>query len=142
RHGRVMLPSLLLMTAVLSVFALVQLRGAPVAALGLLGAAGVCLLIPYSFCSGVMAIDLGGRRAGAAACGIVDSAGYLGATLSGWGVAALASAYGWPMAFGVLGGITIVTTAAVGIYTITTPVIARVPTGRSTQRVRRDRATA
>jgi OPA family glycerol-3-phosphate transporter-like MFS transporter len=121
RHGWVMLPSLLLMTGVLAVFALVPLQGRPFTALVLLTAAGVCLLIPYSFCSGVMAIDLGGRRAGATACGIVDSAGYLGGALSGWGVAAVAGAYGWPMAFAALASITIITTAAVGIYTLTPP---------------------
>jgi OPA family glycerol-3-phosphate transporter-like MFS transporter len=119
RHGRVMLPSLALLTAVLAALALTPLRGRPVAAVLLLAAAGACLLIPYSFCAGVMSIDLGGRKAGATASGVVDAVGYLGGVLSGWGFAAVATRYGWPAAFAILGGITVVTGAVVCVYMLT-----------------------
>jgi OPA family glycerol-3-phosphate transporter-like MFS transporter len=119
RHGRVMLPSLVLLTGVLALLALAPLGGRPVEAVLLLAAAGACLLIPYSFCAGVMSIDLGGRKAGATASGVVDAGGYLGGVLSGWGVAAVATRFGWPTAFGMLAGITVVTCVPVVVYMLT-----------------------
>jgi OPA family glycerol-3-phosphate transporter-like MFS transporter len=119
RHGRVMLPSLLLLTGVLGLLALAPLGGRPVEAVLLLAAAGACLLIPYSFCAGVMSIDLGGRKAGATASGVVDAGGYLGGVLSGWGVAAVATRFGWATAFGILAGITLATCFPVVVYVLT-----------------------
>ncbi len=137
-RGRVMLPSLILMVLVLIVLAVVPLRGRPVEALVLLGGVAMFMTIPYSFCSGVLPIDLGGKRASATATGVIDTVGYLGAAFSGWGIAAIASRYGWPVAFGVLAGTGIAVAAAVGIYMLT-PLAPAVLTVSSSPRSSRQR---
>jgi gamma-butyrobetaine dioxygenase len=114
-----MLPALLVLTGVLAALALAPLRHRPAAAALLLAAAAACLLIPYSFCAGVMSVDLGGRKAGATASGLVDAVGYLGGVLSGWGVAVVATRYGWPATFGLLGAVTVAAGAAVCVYMLT-----------------------
>jgi OPA family glycerol-3-phosphate transporter-like MFS transporter len=116
RHGRVMLPSVLLLVAVLTVMSALRLRGQPVAALVLVGAASFFLIMPYAFCAGVLAIDLGGRRASATASGLVDSAGYVGGVFSGYGIAATATRYGWRSAFGVLAAVAAATAVAIAVY--------------------------
>jgi sugar phosphate permease len=74
--------------------------------LGLVGLAGFFLLGPYSMVGGgVVALDLGGPRAAATAAGILDSVGYLAATLAGFGVAQLVTARGWNFAFAVMTGL-------------------------------------
>ena len=45
--------------------------------------------------AGAMALELGGKRGAATAAGLIDTAGYLGALLSGVLVGALAQRYGW-----------------------------------------------
>jgi OPA family glycerol-3-phosphate transporter-like MFS transporter len=60
------------------------LHGKPTLALALIGAAAVCVMGPYTFCSGVLALNLGGKRAPAATSGIIDAAGYTcGAVVAG-----------------------------------------------------------
>ncbi len=67
------------------------------ARLGLAALAGIALLLigPYSLLAGAMALELGGKRGAATAAGLIDTAGYLGALLSGVLVGALAQSYGW-----------------------------------------------
>src|SRR5262249_21308049 len=43
---------------------------------------------------------------------------YLGATLSGFGIGAIAQNHGWPTAFGVLAGVAALTALAVGLYCV------------------------
>ncbi|MCH9654014.1 MAG: MFS transporter [Planctomycetes bacterium] len=105
RHGRVVLPSLILLVLSLILLATVDVSGKPVLALTLLSLVAFFLMAPYSFLSGVMAIDLGGKRGCSTVAGLVDSAGYLGAILSGHTVGWIAQKYGWKMAFGGLAGI-------------------------------------
>ena len=94
----------------LAALALVLIGSAPImasqtAGLTLLAAVAFLLLGPYSLLAGAMAVDLGGRRGSATAAGLIDSAGYLGAVLSGWGVGALAERAGWATAFRALAGV-------------------------------------
>tara|TARA_R110002111_G_scaffold262851_1_gene341788 strand:+ start:34649 stop:36004 length:1356 start_codon:yes stop_codon:yes gene_type:complete len=105
RHGRVVLPSLILLVLSLILLATIDVSGQPVLALTLLSLVAFFLMAPYSFLSGVMAIDLGGKRGCSTVAGLVDSAGYLGAILSGHTVGLIAQNYGWKMAFGGLAGI-------------------------------------
>ena len=100
-----MLPSLILLVLSLILLATVDVSGKPVLALTLLSLVAFFLMAPYSFLSGVMAIDLGGKRGCSTVAGLVDSAGYLGAILSGHTVGWIAQKYGWKMAFGGLAGI-------------------------------------
>ncbi|MEQ8852413.1 MFS transporter [Gimesia sp.] len=105
RHGRVVLPSLILLVLSLTLLSTVDVTGKPYLALTLLSLVAFFLMAPYSFLSGVMAIDLGGKRGCSTVAGLVDSAGYLGAILSGHTVGMIAQYYGWKMAFGGLAGI-------------------------------------
>jgi MFS transporter, OPA family, glycerol-3-phosphate transporter len=84
RFGRLIVPLTALTALELWVFANSDLHGEPVLALALLSAAALCLMGPYSYCSGVLALNLGGKRAGAASAGMIDAAGYVcGAIVSG-----------------------------------------------------------
>ncbi len=104
RHGRVVLPSMILLVLSLILLATIDVTGKPILALTLLSLVAFFLMAPYSFLSGVMAIDLGGKRGCATVAGLVDSAGYLGAILSGHTIGLIAQNYGWKMAFGGLAG--------------------------------------
>jgi OPA family glycerol-3-phosphate transporter-like MFS transporter len=73
--------------------------------LGLLGAVAFLLIGPYSLLAGAVAVELGGRRGSATAAGLIDTAGYLGAVLSGWGIGTLAERSGWSAAFQALAAV-------------------------------------
>jgi MFS transporter, OPA family, glycerol-3-phosphate transporter len=67
-----------------------------------IGACGLFLLGPYSLMAGVLALDVAGKRAAATAAGIIDGAGYLGASFVGIVLGGVAQRYGWPAAFDVV----------------------------------------
>ncbi len=54
-------------------------------------------------------LALGGRTGSSTTAGLVDGAGYLGGTLSGWGVGRLAQGQGWNVVFLALAGIALYT---------------------------------
>ncbi|MFP6763218.1 MAG: hypothetical protein VB858_06360, partial [Planctomycetaceae bacterium] len=95
-----------------------DLTGRPVLALVLISAVSFFLIAPYSYLSGVMALDLGGKRGSATVAGLSDSAGYLGAILSGQAVGLIAERYGWGHAFGALSGVCALTTITAVIYMV------------------------
>jgi OPA family glycerol-3-phosphate transporter-like MFS transporter len=105
RHGRVVVPSMVLLVVSLCAMAFFNVKGNPIAAMALIGMTSFFLIGPYSYLSGVMALDLGGKRGSATAAGLIDGAGYLGAIASGWGVASIATHYGWQRAFLSLAGV-------------------------------------
>jgi OPA family glycerol-3-phosphate transporter-like MFS transporter len=98
RHGRVIIPSLVLLMAALWLFQGADARGQPLLALLLLGVVAFFLMPTYSFCTGVIALDLGGKRASSTAAGLIDTAGYLGAVFSGYGFGRIVQTYGWAAA--------------------------------------------
>jgi OPA family glycerol-3-phosphate transporter-like MFS transporter len=108
---RVAVPFLLLLVVSLVLLATAPLQGRPVLSLLLLSATAFFLIGPYSFMTGVMAIDLGGRAGSATVAGLVDGAGYLGGILAGIGVGQLAEQSGWGVAFGALAGVSVVSVA-------------------------------
>jgi OPA family glycerol-3-phosphate transporter-like MFS transporter len=116
RHGRVAVPSLVLLVGALGLLAAVPTGGKPLVALFLISGVSFFLIAPYSFCSGVIALDLGGKRAGATAAGLIDSAGYLGATLSGYGIGSVAQYHGWQAAFTALAAVAGLTTLPALLY--------------------------
>ena len=78
-----------------------------------LGIAVAFVLIgPYSFLSGSLALDCGGRGGSATAAGIIDGVGYIAGILAGSYVARIASVHGWGAVFNTLG---VVILAAAGI---------------------------
>lgn len=119
QRGRIVFPSLVALTAALLALGLVDVRGRPGLALLLIAAVAFALMAPYTFCSGVIPLDLGGRRGSGTAAGLIDAAGYLGAVLSGLGVGALAeSTYGWVGAFVALAVAAGLTSTVAAVYWI------------------------
>jgi OPA family glycerol-3-phosphate transporter-like MFS transporter len=116
RHGLVAFPSLVVLIGSLWLLASASLEGRPNLALVLLGGVSFFLMGPYSFCSGVMSLDLGGKRGSATAAGLIDGAGYFGALASGWGVGRIAQEYGWATAFHALAYIAGLVAVAAAIY--------------------------
>ncbi len=99
RHGRVVVPSLILATASLYVMGIVNVVGKPREAIALISVTSFFLIGPYTYLTGVMALDLGGKRGSSTAAGLLDGAGYLGGIASGVGVAWIADKYQWGAAF-------------------------------------------
>lgn len=79
-----------------------------------LAAIALCVIGPYSLLAGVMALEFGGQRGAATAAGLIDTAGYLGALLSGVAVGAAADAFGWSAAYRLLAVITVASAAVAG----------------------------
>ncbi|HXG90373.1 MAG TPA: MFS transporter [Vicinamibacterales bacterium] len=77
--------------------------------LGLVAVGGIALLLigPYSLLAGAIALELGGKRGAATAAGLIDTAGYTGALLSGIAVGAVADAWGWGASLRLLGAVTV-----------------------------------
>lgn len=76
------------------------------------------LIGPYTFLTGVLSLEFGGKRGSATAAGLTDAAGYLGAVLSGRWIGGIAQDHGWTPAFGVLAVCALVTTLAALLYWI------------------------
>lgn len=86
------------------------------APIALIGVVAFCLLGPYAYLGGAMALDFGGKAAGAVASGIIDGVGYLGAVFAGVGGAKIAVAFGWRGVFATLA--VIGTAGAIGAGTL------------------------
>ena len=97
RRGPLILTACVLLVPVL----LLMSRPTNTSALPLLliSLTGLLLLGPYSFLAGAMSLDAGGRQGAATASGLIDAAGYGGATLALWLTGALAEHRGWAGAF-------------------------------------------
>lgn len=116
RYGLVVISSLVLLVASLILLAFVPVEHDTVRAMLLISVVAFTVMGPYSFCSGVLAMNLGGQRAGATTSGIIDTMGYLGAVLSGSGIGRIAQYYGWSAAFLTLGGVAFLTLIVAGLY--------------------------
>jgi sugar phosphate permease len=92
-----------LVVHVMAVLALAHLKPsgtvAPVVAIGV---CGLFLLGPYSLLAGALTLDVAGKRAAATAAGIIDGAGYAGASLVGVVIGLVSDKYGWSAAFDVI----------------------------------------
>ena len=82
----------------------------PLAAAVLIATIGLFLLGPYSLLAGAVALDVAGKRGTATATGIIDGAGYMGATASGYVLGRIADRAGWSAAFDVLAGAALLAT--------------------------------
>jgi len=84
---------------------------------GLVAASGFLLMGPYSFLAGAIALDFGGKRAGATASGLIDGVGYLGGIAAGVVVGRLVAYTGWGPAFALLAAVTWASAAvAIGFW--------------------------
>ena len=118
RRGPVITVALVGLTLTLATMAAAPLAGNAPLALALVACAAFFLTGPYSFCAGVLALDLGGKRGSATAAGLIDAAGYLCATASGVGVGTVAEAHGWPAVFALLAGVAALTALAGLVYAL------------------------
>jgi OPA family glycerol-3-phosphate transporter-like MFS transporter len=116
RHWRIIIPSLVLLAVLLTLLGLAPLDGRPVFSICLISSISFFLIAPYSFLSGVMALDLGGKSGSSTAAGLIDSAGYFGAVVSGWGIGKIAETRGWGAAFLFLAGVALITMLAAIAY--------------------------
>jgi MFS transporter, OPA family, glycerol-3-phosphate transporter len=114
--GRIMASTMIGLVVALVALATIPVVGRPVLALTLVGIAAFCLLGPYTFCSGVLALSLGGQRGGATAAGLIDSAGYFGAILAGDVLGRIIKQYGWSAMFITLAGVALMTAIAAIAY--------------------------
>lgn len=101
-NGRPLILLLGLAATAAALLVLMSLRtGASGSPLPLVAIGGIafCLLGPYSYLGGAMALDFGGKQAGAVSSGIIDGVGYLGAVVAGDSVARVSVAFGWQGVF-------------------------------------------
>jgi sugar phosphate permease len=77
-----------------------------------IGTIAFCLLGPYSYLGGAIALDFGGKQAGAVSSGIIDGVGYLGAVVAGDSIARVSVAFGWQGVFVALAAVSAL--AAIG----------------------------
>jgi sugar phosphate permease len=83
----------------------------PIAAAALIAGVGLFLLGPYSLMAGAIALDVAGKRGTATATGMIDGAGYLGASAAGVVLGNLADRAGWPAVFDVFAVVALVAVA-------------------------------
>jgi sugar phosphate permease len=82
----------------------------------LISLVGLLLLGPYSFLSGAMALDAGGRQGAATAAGLLDAVGYVGGTGALWLTGRLAERQGWGGAFWALAALAAATAVVAVIF--------------------------
>lgn len=104
----------------LSVLALAGLAQVPVHAprllpLVLVSSVAFLLIGPYSYLSGAISLDFGGKEGSATASGVIDGVGYLAGVLSGNSMANIAVSYGWQSMFLVLAAVAAFSSAVAGI---------------------------
>lgn len=84
--------------------------------MALLFVAAFCLLGPYTFLAGAIALDVGGKQSSATASGLIDSTGYFAGIVSGWGIGAIAEHAGWSATFTVMSVVALVTAGAAEVF--------------------------
>jgi OPA family glycerol-3-phosphate transporter-like MFS transporter len=104
------------LVAVLGYMGLDQEVGSAVLPMVLVSVAAFLLIGPYSFLAGAISLDLGGKQGSSTTAGVIDSAGYFGGILSGWGIGAIAERSGWDAVFVALAVVAAVTVVAALFY--------------------------
>jgi sugar phosphate permease len=117
RRAPVMAVSLAMVVGLVVVLAHGHVRSPLVAAL-LIGAVGLFLLGPYSLLAGALALDVSAKRGAATAAGIIDGAGYLGASLAGIVLGSVADRWGWSAAFDIVAATALVATIVAGAWAV------------------------
>jgi sugar phosphate permease len=98
----------------------------PLLPLAAIGTTALCLLGPYSYLGGALAIDFGGKQGAALSSGIIDGVGYLGSVLAGVTVARVSIAFGWKGVFLSLAVISLIAAIGAGrLYGLEARAVAR-----------------
>jgi sugar phosphate permease len=79
-----------------------------------IGTVAFCLLGPYSYLGGAIALDFGGKQAGAVSSGMIDGIGYLGAVVAGDSIARVSVYFGWQGVFVALGVVSFLSALGAG----------------------------
>ncbi len=118
RKGRatVMLAGMMLCGLVLGILAAGDYRGRPNDGVILITVVGFLLIGPYAYLAGAISLDLGGKRAGATASGLIDGVGYLGGVFSGLATAQVQGRYGWSGVFSALAAVAFLTSLAAAVF--------------------------
>jgi sugar phosphate permease len=112
RGGRatIILGGSLLCGLALAVLGSTSFAGRSREALVLVAAVAFLLIGPYSYLAGAIALDFGGKRGGATACGLIDGVGYLfGGVVAGKVVSSLSHTLGWQGVFQMLAAVALLT---------------------------------
>ena len=105
-------PVLAMMTSCMAFFVFIFSKipsNQPIFLVITLGFLGFTLIGPYSLIAGAMAIDFGSKHTAAAAAGVIDAVGAIGAIFSGAGMGHLIDRYGWDGAFMIVNTIALFT---------------------------------
>lgn len=113
RAGRVCVISMLLMTGAIYAFWITP-KGRPWLAGALFITMGFLVYVPQMLIA-AMAMNLGTKRAAAAAVGLTGIFGYASSVMSGWGVGRIVDKAGWDGAFQVMIGCAIATMALMAV---------------------------
>jgi OPA family glycerol-3-phosphate transporter-like MFS transporter len=113
----IILGGMILCGLALGILAAADFRGRKSEALILLSVVAFALIGPYSYLAGAISLDLGGKRGGATACGIIDGVGYLfGGVVAGQVIAKLSVTLGWQGVFKVLVLVALLTSLAAAFF--------------------------
>ncbi len=118
RFGRaaraaIILIGMVFCTLVLGALGSVDLLGRSPEATILVSLVAFALIGPYSFLAGAIALDFGGKRGAATACGIIDGVGYLfGGVAAGKMISSISVSWGWHGVFKVLSCVALLTSLA------------------------------
>ncbi len=118
RIGRalVMLGGMMLCGLTLGILGAGDYRGRATEGVVLVTLVGFLLIGPYAYLAGAISLDLGGKRAGATASGLIDGVGYLGGVLSGVVTAHIQIRFGWSGVFYTLAAVAFLTSAAAAVF--------------------------
>ena len=101
-NGRPLIMFVGLAAAAAALLVLMTMRSSstgPLLPLIAIGTVAFCLLGPYSYLGGALALDFGGKQAGAVSSGVIDGVGYLGAVVAGDSVGRVSQYFGWQGVF-------------------------------------------
>jgi OPA family glycerol-3-phosphate transporter-like MFS transporter len=117
RGGRavVIFCGMALASGVLVVLGMIEPRGAWILPVALVSIVGLLVIGPYSYLAGAMALDLGGKRGGATASGLIDFVGYLGGAQAGSVLAWISVDFGWRGVFRALAVVAGLAAVAAGL---------------------------
>ncbi|CAN0311652.1 unnamed protein product [Phaeothamnion confervicola] len=116
RRGQIMAVTAFMMTICLVFMGLIPPHSGQFFPVILTCAVALLLLGPYCFLGGAISMELGGSKGSATAAGLVDAAGYIGGTLSGVAVGAMAQKWGWGGAFTTLAAFSLMVCLASAAY--------------------------
>jgi len=115
-RAAMILIGLILSIPLLLMLGYLPFHGSVVLPVMLLSVVAFLLIGPYTFLAGAIALDFGGKKGSATACGWIDGVGYVGAIFAGEGIGSIAQRLGWGPAFGTLAGVAALSCIAAAIY--------------------------